>query len=114
MFGGTFHVFNYEWRKSFFQFREPTSELPFALETDRVRTGTHNTCCTPVRGTSIPGLHYYDTCIAKSLFEYSVNLTWSDVFQGGAGPIQMVVQARVIKHLMFMHHSGSDRRTLHR
>lgn len=38
LFGGTFHVFNYEWRKSFFQFREPNSELSFALETDRVRT----------------------------------------------------------------------------
>ncbi|MEQ2289790.1 hypothetical protein AMECASPLE_036871, partial [Ameca splendens] len=37
LFGGTFHVFNYEWRKSFFQFREPDSELSYALEADRVR-----------------------------------------------------------------------------
>ncbi|XP_029302248.1 inactive ubiquitin carboxyl-terminal hydrolase MINDY-4B-like [Cottoperca gobio] len=36
LFGGTFHVFNYEWRKSFFQFREPNSEVSYALETDRV------------------------------------------------------------------------------
>lgn len=53
LFGGTFHVFNYEWRKSFFQFRELNSELSYALETDRVRTGTDNTCCTAVRGTPI-------------------------------------------------------------
>uniref|UniRef100_A0A3Q1K7K9 Deubiquitinating enzyme MINDY-3/4 conserved domain-containing protein n=1 Tax=Anabas testudineus TaxID=64144 RepID=A0A3Q1K7K9_ANATE len=66
LFGGTFHVFNYEWRKSFFQFRELNSELSYALETDR----------------------------------------------GGAGPIQMVVQARVIKHLLFTHESDSHRRTL--
>uniref|UniRef100_A0A3Q1FRX5 MINDY family member 4B n=1 Tax=Acanthochromis polyacanthus TaxID=80966 RepID=A0A3Q1FRX5_9TELE len=69
LFGGTFHVFNYEWRKSFFQFREPNSELSYALETDR--------------------------------------------FQGGARAIQMVVQARIIKHLLFIRPSGSDRRTLH-
>ncbi|XP_051814042.1 inactive ubiquitin carboxyl-terminal hydrolase MINDY-4B [Acanthochromis polyacanthus] len=67
LFGGTFHVFNYEWRKSFFQFREPNSELSYALETDR----------------------------------------------GGARAIQMVVQARIIKHLLFIRPSGSDRRTLH-
>ncbi|XP_070685933.1 inactive ubiquitin carboxyl-terminal hydrolase MINDY-4B [Pempheris klunzingeri] len=64
LFGGTFHVFNYEWRKSVFQFREPNSELSYALEAD----------------------------------------------QGGARPIQMVVQARIIKHLLF---SSSDGRTLH-
>lgn len=37
LFGGTFHVFNYEWRKSVFEFREPDSELSYALEADRVR-----------------------------------------------------------------------------
>lgn len=52
LFGGTFHVFSYEWRKSFFQFRELSLELPYALETDRVRTGPHDTPC----------LHYHDTC----------------------------------------------------
>uniref|UniRef100_A0A3Q0RF02 MINDY family member 4B n=1 Tax=Amphilophus citrinellus TaxID=61819 RepID=A0A3Q0RF02_AMPCI len=57
LFGGTFHVFNYEWRRSFFQFREPKSELSYALE-------AHG-------------------------------------FQGGARAIQMVVQARIIKHLLF-------------
>ncbi|KAM9852915.1 inactive ubiquitin carboxyl-terminal hydrolase MINDY-4B [Aulostomus maculatus] len=62
LFGGTFHVFSYEWRRSFFQFREPNSELAYALETDR----------------------------------------------GGAQAIQMVVQARIIKHLLF----SSDRPSL--
>ncbi|KAK2846450.1 hypothetical protein Q5P01_009449 [Channa striata] len=57
LFGGTFYVFSYDWRKS----------LYYALETDR----------------------------------------------GGAGPIQMVVQARVIKHLLFLHQSSSDTQTLH-
>uniref|UniRef100_A0A3Q3MX79 MINDY family member 4B n=1 Tax=Mastacembelus armatus TaxID=205130 RepID=A0A3Q3MX79_9TELE len=61
LFGGTFHVFNYEWRKSFFQFREPNSELCYALETDG----------------------------------------------GGAQAIQMVVQARIIKHLLFMRQTVS-------
>ncbi|XP_029027078.3 inactive ubiquitin carboxyl-terminal hydrolase MINDY-4B isoform X2 [Betta splendens] len=67
LFGRTFHVFNYEWRKSSFVFRDPNSDLSYALETDR----------------------------------------------GGAGPIQMVVQARVIKHLLFMHQNSLERRTLH-
>ncbi|XP_070825861.1 inactive ubiquitin carboxyl-terminal hydrolase MINDY-4B [Chaetodon trifascialis] len=67
LFGGTFHVFSYEWRKSFFQFRELNSDLSYALETDR----------------------------------------------GGAQAIQMVVQARIIKYLLFIRQSGSDGRTLH-
>ncbi|XP_047248150.1 inactive ubiquitin carboxyl-terminal hydrolase MINDY-4B isoform X2 [Girardinichthys multiradiatus] len=67
LFGGTFHVFNYEWRKSFFQFREPDSELSYALEADR----------------------------------------------GGARAIQMVIQARIIKYLLFSQQSSTDRRTLH-
>ncbi|KAM7398765.1 hypothetical protein PAMP_018080 [Pampus punctatissimus] len=67
LFGGTFHVFNYEWRKSFFQFRDPNSELSFALETDR----------------------------------------------GGARAVQMVIQARIIKYLLFSRQSSSDGRTLH-
>nr|XP_046244172.1 inactive ubiquitin carboxyl-terminal hydrolase MINDY-4B isoform X2 [Scatophagus argus] len=66
LFGGTFHVFSYEWRKSFFQFREPDSELSYALETDK----------------------------------------------GGARAIQMVVQARIIKYLLFIRQSGSDLRSL--
>ncbi|KAG7999478.1 Inactive ubiquitin carboxyl-terminal hydrolase MINDY-4B, partial [Nibea albiflora] len=67
LFGGTFHVFNYEWRKSFFQFREPDSELSYALEADR----------------------------------------------GGARAVQMVVQARIIKYLLFIRQSGSGGRVLH-
>ncbi|GAA6233367.1 inactive ubiquitin carboxyl-terminal hydrolase MINDY-4B [Lates japonicus] len=67
LFGGTFHVFNYEWRRSFFQFRELNSELSFALDADR----------------------------------------------GGARAIQMVVQARIIKHLLFGRQGGSDGRMLH-
>ncbi|XP_069566584.1 inactive ubiquitin carboxyl-terminal hydrolase MINDY-4B [Brachyistius frenatus] len=66
LFGGTFHVFNYEWRKSVFQFREPNSELSFALQAER----------------------------------------------GGARAVQMVVQARVIKRLLFGCQSDSDGRTL--
>ncbi|XP_074484740.1 inactive ubiquitin carboxyl-terminal hydrolase MINDY-4B-like isoform X2 [Sebastes fasciatus] len=66
LFGGTFHVFNYEWRKSVFQFREPNSDESYALETDR----------------------------------------------GGARAVQMVVQARIIKYLLFIRQSGSDGRTL--
>lgn len=54
LFGGTFHVFNYEWRKSVFQFRESDSEFSYALETDRVRhtcsfTTRHNTSQPAVR-----------------------------------------------------------------
>ncbi|XP_047191733.1 inactive ubiquitin carboxyl-terminal hydrolase MINDY-4B [Scophthalmus maximus] len=66
LFGGTFHVFNYEWRKSVFQFRQLNSELSFALEMDT----------------------------------------------GGAQAVQMVIQARVIKHLLFSRQSSSDGRTL--
>nr|XP_040034586.1 inactive ubiquitin carboxyl-terminal hydrolase MINDY-4B [Gasterosteus aculeatus aculeatus] len=67
LLGGTFHVFNYEWRKSFFQFREPDSEVSYALKTD----------------------------------------------SGGAQAIQMVIQARIIKHLLFLRQSASDGQTLH-
>ncbi|XP_017163898.1 protein FAM188B2 isoform X1 [Poecilia reticulata] len=67
LFGGTFHVFNYEWRKSFFQFREPDSELSYILEADR----------------------------------------------GGARAIQMVIQARIIKFLLFSQPGSTDRSTLH-
>ncbi|XP_016093175.1 protein FAM188B2 isoform X2 [Sinocyclocheilus grahami] len=56
LFGNTFHIFNYEWKKSFFKFREPFSDMPYALETERV---------------------------------------------GGACAIQMVVQAYIIKYLLF-------------
>ncbi|XP_026081640.1 inactive ubiquitin carboxyl-terminal hydrolase MINDY-4B [Carassius auratus] len=56
LFGNTFHVFNYEWKKSFFKFREPFSEMAYALETERL---------------------------------------------GGACAIQMVVQAHIIKYLLF-------------
>ncbi|ROI16112.1 Inactive ubiquitin carboxyl-terminal hydrolase MINDY-4B [Anabarilius grahami] len=55
LFGNTFHIFNYEWKKSFFKFREPFSDLAYALETER----------------------------------------------GGASAIQMVVQAHIIKYLLF-------------
>uniref|UniRef100_A0A3B3DP97 MINDY family member 4B n=1 Tax=Oryzias melastigma TaxID=30732 RepID=A0A3B3DP97_ORYME len=57
LFGRTVRVFNFDWRKSFFHFREPNSELSYALQVDQ--------------------------------------------FQGGARAVQMVIQARIIKHLLF-------------
>ncbi|KAF5897715.1 inactive ubiquitin carboxyl-terminal hydrolase MINDY-4B [Clarias magur] len=35
LFGNTLHVFNFEWKKSFFKFREPYSTLSYALEAER-------------------------------------------------------------------------------
>ncbi|XP_060744918.1 inactive ubiquitin carboxyl-terminal hydrolase MINDY-4B [Tachysurus vachellii] len=35
LFGNTLHIFNYEWKKSFFKFREPYSNLSYALEAER-------------------------------------------------------------------------------
>ncbi|XP_062900884.1 inactive ubiquitin carboxyl-terminal hydrolase MINDY-4B [Mobula hypostoma] len=35
LFGTTFQVFNYEWRKSHFRFRDPNSDLSYALEAER-------------------------------------------------------------------------------
>ncbi|XP_058890435.1 inactive ubiquitin carboxyl-terminal hydrolase MINDY-4B isoform X3 [Acipenser ruthenus] len=35
LFGSTFHIFNYEWKKSYFKFREPFSDLSYALEAER-------------------------------------------------------------------------------
>ncbi|XP_067307701.1 inactive ubiquitin carboxyl-terminal hydrolase MINDY-4B isoform X2 [Pseudorasbora parva] len=55
LFGNTFHIFNYEWKKSFFKFREPFSDMAYALETERA----------------------------------------------GVSAIQMVVQAHIIKYLLF-------------
>ncbi|XP_073780448.1 inactive ubiquitin carboxyl-terminal hydrolase MINDY-4B isoform X3 [Danio rerio] len=62
LFGNTFHIFNYEWKKSFFKFREPFSEMAYALETER----------------------------------------------GGACAVQMVVQAHIIKYLLFNRSAESD------
>ncbi|KAJ8410653.1 hypothetical protein AAFF_G00186100 [Aldrovandia affinis] len=61
LFGNTFHIFNYEWKKPFFKFREPYSDLGYALEAER----------------------------------------------GGARAIQMVVQANIIKYLLFTRNTGS-------
>ncbi|XP_041127049.1 inactive ubiquitin carboxyl-terminal hydrolase MINDY-4B-like isoform X2 [Polyodon spathula] len=35
LFGNTFHIFNYEWKKSYFKFREPFSDLSYALKAER-------------------------------------------------------------------------------
>ncbi|XP_076832992.1 inactive ubiquitin carboxyl-terminal hydrolase MINDY-4B [Brachyhypopomus gauderio] len=35
LFGNTFNVFNYEWKKSFFKFRKPNSNLSYALEAEK-------------------------------------------------------------------------------
>uniref|UniRef100_A0A3B3T0T3 MINDY family member 4B n=1 Tax=Paramormyrops kingsleyae TaxID=1676925 RepID=A0A3B3T0T3_9TELE len=35
LFGNTFHFFNYEWKKSVFRFRDPCSELSYALQAER-------------------------------------------------------------------------------
>nr|DBA26083.1 TPA: hypothetical protein GDO54_010383 [Pyxicephalus adspersus] len=55
LFGNTFQTFTYEWKKSFFKFREAFSNLAYALEAEK----------------------------------------------GGTRAIQMVVQAHIIKHLLF-------------
>ncbi|XP_012679470.2 inactive ubiquitin carboxyl-terminal hydrolase MINDY-4B [Clupea harengus] len=62
LFGNVFHIFNYEWKKSCFKFREPYSALSYALEAER----------------------------------------------GGARAIQMVVQANIIKYLLFSRKADSD------
>ncbi|XP_036393516.1 inactive ubiquitin carboxyl-terminal hydrolase MINDY-4B [Megalops cyprinoides] len=62
LFGNTFHIFNYEWKKSFFRFREPYSELSYALEAEL----------------------------------------------GGARAIQMVIQANIVKYLLFTRRTDSD------
>ncbi|KAJ6669431.1 hypothetical protein lerEdw1_008240, partial [Lerista edwardsae] len=35
LFGSTFHIFSYEWKRSYFRFREPYADLAYALETDK-------------------------------------------------------------------------------
>ncbi|KAG9494209.1 hypothetical protein GDO78_001845 [Eleutherodactylus coqui] len=55
LFGNTFQTFNYEWKKSFFKFREVFSELAYAIEAEK----------------------------------------------GGTRAIQLVVQAHIIKYLLF-------------
>ncbi|MFT7803191.1 protein FAM188B2, partial [Arapaima gigas] len=59
LFGNTFHIFSYEWKKSFFKFREPNSELSYTLEAER----------------------------------------------GGTRAVQIVIQANIIKHLLFGPHA---------
>ncbi|KAM3930453.1 inactive ubiquitin carboxyl-terminal hydrolase MINDY-4B [Leptodactylus fuscus] len=55
LFGNTFQTFNYEWKKSFFKFRDAFSELAYAIEAEK----------------------------------------------GGTRAIQLVVQAHIIKYLLF-------------
>ncbi|XP_063772122.1 inactive ubiquitin carboxyl-terminal hydrolase MINDY-4B isoform X2 [Pseudophryne corroboree] len=55
LFGNAFQTFNYEWKKSFFKFRDAFSDLAYALEAEK----------------------------------------------GGARSIQLVVQAHIIKYLLF-------------
>ncbi|XP_073530818.1 inactive ubiquitin carboxyl-terminal hydrolase MINDY-4B isoform X2 [Phyllobates terribilis] len=55
LFGNTFQTFNYEWKKSFFKFREAFSEMAYAIEAEK----------------------------------------------GGTRAIQLVVQAHIIKYLLF-------------
>ncbi|KAM4695262.1 inactive ubiquitin carboxyl-terminal hydrolase MINDY-4B isoform 2-T2 [Discoglossus pictus] len=55
LFGNTFHTFNYEWKKSFFKFQDPFTDLAYCLEAER----------------------------------------------GGTRAIQMIVQAHIIKYLLF-------------
>ncbi|KAI4901370.1 hypothetical protein NFI96_014165 [Prochilodus magdalenae] len=86
LFGNTFHVFNYEWKKSFFKFREPYSNLSYALEAER---------CIPLHPS-----------FAFTMFEFTLFLKGQDshqtrLEQGGACAIQMAVQAYIIKHLLF-------------
>ncbi|KAG2462220.1 MIY4B hydrolase, partial [Polypterus senegalus] len=68
LFGSTFHIFNFEWKKSHFKFREPYSELSYALETER----------------------------------------------GGSRAIQMVVQANIIKYLLFTRNNVMENTNLQR
>nr|XP_015216386.1 PREDICTED: protein FAM188B2 [Lepisosteus oculatus]XP_015216387.1 PREDICTED: protein FAM188B2 [Lepisosteus oculatus]XP_015216388.1 PREDICTED: protein FAM188B2 [Lepisosteus oculatus] len=68
LFGSALHVFNYEWKKSYFKFREPHSDLSYAVEAER----------------------------------------------GGARAIQMVVQANIIKHLLFTRNQGAENGNLQR
>ncbi|KAK1786379.1 hypothetical protein P4O66_018070 [Electrophorus voltai] len=35
LFGNTFYIFSYEWKKSFFKFRKPCSALSYALEAEK-------------------------------------------------------------------------------
>uniref|UniRef100_A0A8C5MCD9 MINDY family member 4B n=1 Tax=Leptobrachium leishanense TaxID=445787 RepID=A0A8C5MCD9_9ANUR len=35
LFGNTFYTFNYEWKKSFFKFRDPFSDLAYSLEAEK-------------------------------------------------------------------------------
>ncbi|XP_053166838.1 inactive ubiquitin carboxyl-terminal hydrolase MINDY-4B isoform X2 [Hemicordylus capensis] len=35
LFGSTYHVFSYEWKRSYFRFHEPHADLAYALETDK-------------------------------------------------------------------------------
>ncbi|XP_063298597.1 inactive ubiquitin carboxyl-terminal hydrolase MINDY-4B [Pelobates fuscus] len=35
LFGNTFYTFNYEWKKSFFKFRDPYSDLAYTLEAEK-------------------------------------------------------------------------------
>uniref|UniRef100_A0A6J0SRG7 Ubiquitin carboxyl-terminal hydrolase MINDY n=1 Tax=Pogona vitticeps TaxID=103695 RepID=A0A6J0SRG7_9SAUR len=39
LFGSTFHVFSYEWKRSYFRFHNPYTDLSFALEPDKSGAG---------------------------------------------------------------------------
>uniref|UniRef100_A0A8D2LPF0 Ubiquitin carboxyl-terminal hydrolase MINDY n=1 Tax=Varanus komodoensis TaxID=61221 RepID=A0A8D2LPF0_VARKO len=41
LFGSTFQIFSYEWKKSYFRYHDPYTDLAYALETDKVRYISH-------------------------------------------------------------------------
>ncbi|XP_050822139.1 inactive ubiquitin carboxyl-terminal hydrolase MINDY-4B [Gopherus flavomarginatus] len=42
LFGNTFHIFSYEWKKSYFKFHAPYSDLFYALEAEKFKDeGSH-------------------------------------------------------------------------
>uniref|UniRef100_A0ACB8FAQ2 Uncharacterized protein n=1 Tax=Sphaerodactylus townsendi TaxID=933632 RepID=A0ACB8FAQ2_9SAUR len=73
LFGSTFQVFSYEWKKAYFRFHKPCADLAYALEIDK-----------------------------SSRLCYNFSENPQNKAEGGAIAIQMAVQVNIIKYLLFV------------
>ncbi|KAK2090503.1 Inactive ubiquitin carboxyl-terminal hydrolase MINDY-4B [Saguinus oedipus] len=106
LFGNTVRVFSYSWKKAYFRFHDPFSELAFTLEVGKVST-------------KLPDIAESSPAIAPAMAaeRSATNIAWCPfaklqgipegkslqrrIDNGGARSIQMAVQGSIIKYLLF-------------
>ncbi|KAM9615571.1 inactive ubiquitin carboxyl-terminal hydrolase MINDY-4B [Morphnus guianensis] len=106
LFGNVFHIFTCEWTRAYFRFREPYSDLAYALEAGKVKLCGFRGSVAAERTTaltcaaSMAGSRHGHPC---ALPHISPTLPQDPgPFAGGTRTILMAVQAHIIKYLLFV------------